>query len=103
LNEKIDSELLAIAKSRLWELALVDSTVIWELERCIRWPKVIPLPNSALSQVNRSIDRLEHDLPGFKMVGNYRLGVSVEECILAGKRAGLELACLDRAEMTQHQ
>lgn len=50
----------------------------------VRWEKAIPQLNLGYSNVLKAIEQAERDYPGLHLVGNYRGGISVGDCILNG-------------------
>lgn len=58
------------------------------------WPRAIPQINLGHEKVLSELDAIEHDFSNLHIVGNYRNGVSLNDCILNGLNLGEKLAKL---------
>jgi protoporphyrinogen/coproporphyrinogen III oxidase len=57
-----------------------------------RWPKAIPQYTVGYGVFKDAMDRFEADNPGFRILGNFRNGISVSDCIKAAFEMAGELA-----------
>jgi protoporphyrinogen/coproporphyrinogen III oxidase len=81
-----DETLLELVKADLAKLLGVSGEP--KFVRIYRWQKAIPQYNTGYGGIKKSISRFESDNPGFYLLGNYRNGISVPDCI----KAAYELA-----------
>ena len=62
------------------------------IEKHHSWRKAIPQFEIGHGEILREIDRLEARFPGLYLTGNYRCGVAVGDCIVAGIDAAKNIA-----------
>ena len=62
------------------------------IEKQHSWKKAIPQFEIGHGEILRKIDRLEARFPGLYLTGNYRCGVAVGDCIVAGIDAAKNIA-----------
>ncbi len=48
------------------------------------WPLAIPQYNLGYGSLLRQIETIENSFPGLQLLGNYRSGISLKECLLTG-------------------
>lgn len=77
-----ESELKASVMDELRKLLGVEGQPAFT--NLIRWEKAIPQFNLGYSKVIEQIEQAERDFPGLHIAGNYRDGISVPDCIVAG-------------------
>jgi oxygen-dependent protoporphyrinogen oxidase len=58
----------------------------------LRWPKAIPQYERDHPQTLRACEAVEKALPGLHLLGNYRGGISVGDCLANGYKLGLQLS-----------
>lgn len=85
--EKSDSDLLAVATGELKDFYHVIDQPIHHLVH--RWNPGIPQHNVGHRQIIAGIESLEKRYPGMLLIGSYRGGVSVPDCVESGLRTGV--------------
>ncbi len=80
-----DDELYSLVHADLKKLLSISSAPVFR--RRIHWAQAIPQYNVGYGDVLSLIDRLEDDMPGFFMAGNFRRGISVGDAADSGDGA----------------
>lgn len=82
LTMKSDDEILAIAMDDLRSmLGVIGTPTVIHLTR---WERAIPQYGLAFGQFLNALEALEHNHPGLRFVGNFRTGIGLDKCIIAG-------------------
>lgn len=77
-----DEALVRLVREELGELLGIQGAPVFQ--RLIRWQPGIPQPTPAWAASSREADELERAHPGLTVLGNWRHGVGVPDCIRAG-------------------
>lgn len=77
-----DETLVRLVREELGELLGIQGEPVFQ--RIARWQPGIPQPTPAWAASTREADELERAHPGLTVLGNWRHGVGVPDCIRAG-------------------
>jgi oxygen-dependent protoporphyrinogen oxidase len=82
LTMKSDDEILAIAMADLRSMLGVHGTPT--VIHLTRWERAIPQYGLHFGDFLSALDSIEHDHPGLRFAGNFRTGIGLDKCIIAG-------------------
>ncbi|MBK1792595.1 protoporphyrinogen oxidase [Persicirhabdus sediminis] len=77
-----DDELLETALAELRKILKIEGNPTFM--RIQRWDKAIPQYTRSYPQVLQAIEKIEANAPGIHLLGNYRGGISVGDCLVNG-------------------
>jgi oxygen-dependent protoporphyrinogen oxidase len=87
--EMSDAELARQVQNDLADLLGIEGQPVWQ--RVNRWPKAIPQYELGhLARIERLDQALEHH-PGLSLIGNWRGGIAVGDCLENGRRLARDL------------
>lgn len=82
LTSKSDQELLSLAMLDLKSMLGVHGEP--KLVHLARWERAIPQYGLEFGQFLNAIDAIEREQPGLSFAGNFRTGIGLDKCIIAG-------------------
>jgi oxygen-dependent protoporphyrinogen oxidase len=94
LLQLTDDQLTVIALRELREILGISAQP--DVVRLCRWWRAMPQYSPGHLQRVAEIERLQHDLPGFRLAGNFLRGIGVPDCVRSGGEAAAQL--LESAE-----
>lgn len=84
LGEADEATLLNVARRELKDILGVEGEPVYQ--RLHRWPRAIPQYNLGYGRYLRTIEECEKNHPGLSIGGHVRDGISLTNCISAGKK-----------------
>jgi len=93
LGGRLDPTALELSEQALIQTAVNDATTLLKIRsepgfsRVTRWPAAIPQYEEHHDRILAECDAVERRNPGLRLVGSYRGGVSLEDCLMNGHAA----------------
>lgn len=85
-----DAALTRIVLDDLRPLLGIQSPPV--LQQVVRWPKAIPQYGKDHEETLEACDAVEKSRPGLHLIGNYRGGISLADCLANGFTLGMRLS-----------
>ena len=94
IGGRLDPEAISLDDKALIQTALNDLGPLLQISgapvfhKIVRWPQAIPQYEKDHSLILKTCEAVETALPGLRLIGNYRRGIAMENCLANGIAAG---------------